>query len=181
MPWKMTAMSLADAHAKFSAHIGDNKGILYKVAHTYCHNSEDRKDLVQEIVVQLWKSYDRYDARFKFSTWMYRVALNTAISAYRRTQRRTVLVVPHADILGEPAAEPANCAPDPRIEDLHRIIGGLNELNRALMLLYLEDRSYHEIATILGITETNVATKLNRLKQRIRDQISITQNQHGTR
>jgi len=177
----MTAMSLSDAHAEFSARVGENKGILYKVAHTFCHNSEDRKDLVQEIVVQLWKSYDRYDARFKFSTWMYRVALNTAISAYRRTQLRKVLVVPDADILSEPSAEPADCAPDSRIEELHRIIGGLNELNRALMLLYLEDRSYQEIATILGITETNVATKLNRLKQRIRDQFSINQNQHGTR
>jgi RNA polymerase sigma-70 factor (ECF subfamily) len=177
----MTATSLADAHAKFSARIGENQGILHKVAHAYCPNSEDRKDLVQEIVVQLWKSYDRYDARFKFSTWMYRVALNTAISAYRRTKRRTALVVPEADILSEPATEPADCAPDSRIEELHRIIGGLNELNRALMLLYLEDRSYQEIATILGITETNVATKLNRLKQRIRDQFGITQNQHGTR
>ena len=112
---------------------------------------------------------------------MYKRQLNTAISAYRRTQLRKVLVVPDADILSEPSAEPADCAPDSRIEELHRIIGGLNELNRALMLLYLEDRSYQEIATILGITETNVATKLNRLKQRIRDQFSINQNQHGTR
>lgn len=156
----------------FSALIEDHKGIIYKIANSYCRHAEDRKDLIQEIVVHLWKSHDRYDERFKLSTWIYRIALNVAISAYRREKKRSDRVSPLKEIIIEPAAEPEQS--DPRIATLHRIVDQLDELNRALMILYLDDNSYRDIAGILGLTETNVATKINRLKLKIKEQFTQT-------
>ena len=114
---------------QFSALIEEHKGIIYKIANSYCRNAEDRKDLIQEIIVHLWKSHDRYDDRFKLSTWIYRIALNVAISAYRREKKRSDRVSPLEAIIVEPAAETE--PPDPRIATLHRIIDQLDELNRA--------------------------------------------------
>ncbi len=150
--------------------IDQHKGIIYQIANSYCRNPEDRRDLVQEIVIQIWKSHGRYDERFKLSTWIYRIALNTAISAYRREKKRTDRVSPLEEIIIEPAVEIGQ--PDPKIATLHRIIDQLDELNRALMILYLDDNSYRDIASILGITETNVATKINRLKLKIKEQFT---------
>ena len=99
-----------------------------------------------------------------------RIALNVAISAYRREKKRNDRTSPLDDIIIEPAAE--STQPDPKIATLHRIIDQLDELNRALMILYLDDNSYRDIAGILGLTETNVATKLNRLKLKIKEQFT---------
>ena len=157
---------------QFSALIEEYKGIIYKIANSYCRNAEDRKDLIQEIIVHLWKSQKRYDERFKLSTWIYRIALNVAISAYRREKKRAARVSPLEEIIIEPATPTEK--PDPRIATLHRIIDQLDELNRALMILYLDDNSYRDIAGILGLTETNVATKINRLKLKIKEQFTQT-------
>ena len=157
---------------QFSALIGEHKGIIFKIANSYCRNLEDRKDVIQEIAVQLWKSHGNYDPRFKLSTWIYRIALNAAISAYRREKRRSDRVSPLDEIIFEPAAEQE--APDPKIAIIHRIIGQLDELNRALMILYLDDNTYRDIAGILGLTETNVATKISRLKLKIKEQFDQT-------
>jgi RNA polymerase sigma-70 factor (ECF subfamily) len=165
-------MRLPITDDQFSALIEEHKGIIYKVANSYCRNAEDRKDLIQEIIVHLWKSHGRYDERFKLSTWIYRIALNVAISAYRREKKRSERVSPLEEIIIEPATETE--LPDPKIATLHRIIDQLDELNRALMILYLDDNSYRDIAGILGITETNVATKINRLKLKIKEQFTQT-------
>ena len=157
---------------QFSALIEEHKGIIYKIARSYCRNAEDRKDLIQEIIVHVWKSHGRYDDRFKLSTWIHRIALNVAISAYRREKKRTERVSPLEEIIVEAAAEPEQ--PDPKVATLHRIIDQLDELNRALMILYLDNNSYRDIAGILGITETNVATKINRLKLKIKEQFNQT-------
>jgi RNA polymerase sigma factor (sigma-70 family) len=159
---------------QFSALIEDHKGIIYKIANSYCRHAEDRKDLIQEIVVHLWKSHGRYDDNFKLSTWIYRIALNVAISAYRREKKRSSRILPLEEIIIEPAAETEQ--PDPQIAALHCVIDQLDELNRALMILYLDDNSYRDIAGILGITETNVATKINRLKLKIKEQFPQTNN-----
>jgi RNA polymerase sigma factor (sigma-70 family) len=157
---------------QFSALIDEHKGIIFKIANSYCRNAEDRKDLVQEIAVQLWKSHGKYDPSFRLSTWIYRIALNVAISAYRREKRRSDHVSPPDEIVVEPAAEQE--APDPKIATLHQIIAQLDELNRALMILYLDDNSYRDIAAVLGLTETNVATKISRLKLKIKEQFDQT-------
>ena len=112
----------------------------------------------------------RYDDRFKLSTWIYRIALNVAISAYRRDKKRSERVSPLEEVIIEPATELEQ--PDPKIATLHRIIDQLDELNRALIILYLDDNSYRDIAGILGLTETNVATKINRLKLKIKEQFT---------
>jgi RNA polymerase sigma factor (sigma-70 family) len=157
---------------QFSALVEEHKGIIYKIANSYCRNAEDRKDVIQEIIVHLWKSHGRYDDRFKLSTWIYRIALNVAISAYRREKKRSERVSPLDEIIIEPTAEPDQ--PNSKVATLHHIIDQLDELNRALMILYLDDTSYREIAGILGITETNVATKINRLKLKIKEQFTQT-------
>ena len=162
--------TITDDH--FSALIEEHKGIIYKIANSYCRNAEDRKDLIQEIIVHLWKSQGRYDEHFKLSTWIYRIALNVAISAYRREKKRTERVSPLEEIIIEPATQTEQS--DPRMATLHRIIDQLDELNRALMILYLDDKSYRDIAGILGLTETNVATKINRLKLKIKEQFTQT-------
>lgn len=158
---------------RFEALWREHRGIVLKIANVYARDAEDRRDLVQEIGMQLWRSLPGYDERrAKLSTWLYRIALNVAISRSRREGGRAGKLEPLDDshlqtIAGEAAAEP-----DERLASLHAFIGQLDPLNRALILLYLEDRSYVEIAEVLGISETNVATKLNRIKQKLRGQMN---------
>lgn len=171
-PLAMPAPAVSD---EFSARLNEHRGIVYKIAHAYARNPEDWKDLTQEIILQLWKSYPRFDPRFKFSTWMYRVALNVAISTCRREQRRTSAVVSMEELVLEPAAPLAPTDLDHQVAELYRVIGQFDELNRALMLLYLDDTSYRDMARILGISETNVATKINRLKLKIKEQFATNE------
>ena len=155
--------------AEFLQLIRDNKGILFKISNSYCRNRDDREDLIQEIIYQLWKSAQSFDANRKFSTWMYQIALNVAISFYRRRQRSGLRIAFGGDLhLMELADHPEDPDTEEKIGLLQRFIGEQNELDKALMILYLEERSYREIAEILGITETNVATKLSRIKGRLK-------------
>lgn len=154
---------------RFEALWREHRGIVLKVASVYARGAEERRDLTQEIGVQLWRSFAGYDPRrAKFSTWLYRIALNVAISHRRRETGRDgrfeALGEHHLEtIAGEAAAEP-----DERLAALHAFIAELDALHRALMLLYLEDKSYAEIAEVLGISTTNVATRINRIKHKLR-------------
>jgi RNA polymerase sigma factor (sigma-70 family) len=160
-------MSAGTSQDKFLALLEEHRKILYKVASSYCRNPEDRRDLIQEIVAQLWRSFDRFDDRLRFSTWMYRIAMNVAISFYRSQSRRTRGAVPMEESgLDLIAAESEEVSDDVRL--LHQFIGQLDELNRALIILYLDGNSYDTIAEILGISTTNVATKISRIKERLR-------------
>jgi len=162
--------------AAFLQLIQEHRGILYKISAAYCRNVSDREDLMQEMIYQLWRSAERYDTNFKFSTWMYRIALNVAISFYRKTSAGRVRVTLDADVEvadGGASAGSGFFADDPleeRIELLQRFIASLGELDKALMILYLEERSYKEIGEILGLSETNVATKVSRIKGRLKQQ-----------
>ena len=160
-----------DAKEAFLRLLDQHFGIIRKVAAGYSSSLADRHDLMQEISLQLWKAYPRYSPERPFSTWMYRIALNVAISFLRSSSRPVRQTVPLDEV--EIADESAGARqPDERIPILQSVIAALDPLNRALLLLYLDDHSYREISSILGITETNVATKLNRLKQRIRRDIT---------
>lgn len=155
---------------RFVALLDEHRKILYKVASSYCRDDADRADLVQEITVQLWRSFPRYDERFRFSTWMYRVALNVAISYYRGESRRKRTLVPAEDSILQVAADDA---PDPaeadeRLSQLRAFIERLGEMDRALIILYLDDHRYDTIAEIVGISESNVGTRISRIKQRLR-------------
>lgn len=165
-------MTKQTQQALFRELVERHRGIVFKVANTYAFQPEDRADLVQEITTQLWHAFPQYHQDRPFPTWMYRVALNVAISHVRSTVRHRRHAVSLNEDLHEMADEGgADHEAEQQIRSLHRFIAHLDKLNRALLLLYLEDHSYREIADILGITETNVATKLNRLKQRIRKEI----------
>ncbi len=151
----------------FETLIEQHKGLVYKVAHIYCKNAEDRKDLIQEIIIQLWQSWHRYNAAYSLSTWMYRVALNTAISFYRKDSRRKKPELPlQEDMLlltDDPAPET-----EQQLNLLQQFIAELQDLDRALMLLYLEEKPYREIAVILGLSESNVATRAGRVKEKLK-------------
>lgn len=164
----MTATTLTegDSEARFAELLERHRGIVFKVAGTYCRNPADREDVAQEIVTQLWRAFPKFDATRTFSTWMYRIALNVAISFVRSNsvrKRHTVALDETHDVEDSSAGVAEQ---DEGTRLLYAFIDRLDALNRALLLLYLDERSYRDIASILGITETNVATKIGRLKQR---------------
>ncbi len=166
-----------DRTDNFLVALESNKGILYKVANSYCRNIEDRKDLIQEIIMQLWKSFDNCNEKFKYSTWMYRISLNVAISFYRKENSR--IRISHSltpDIFNFAETEISD-EKETNLGILNKIISELNDLNKALMLLYLEEKNYKEISEIMGITETNVATKIGRIKSKLNKEFTQLKNQ----
>ena len=165
-------MRVASEQDQFSALIERHAGIVRKVATTYCRNADDRADLAQEIVTQLWTAYPRYDASRPFTSWMYRVALNVAISHVRGVYRNARHFVPLSEEHEALAGGAADHEKHGETATLERVIGTLDPLNRALLLLYLDDRSHREIADILGISESNVGTRIGRLKQLLRKQLA---------
>ena len=140
---------------------------MCSVAFAYCRDRGAREDVVQSISAELWRAYPRYDGRVTFSTWMYRIAVNAAISYYRRETRECSGPIDPADFESLPDAseDEVDVA---RRATLYRLIDGLDELERALILLYLDGKSHAEIADVLGISQTNVATKISRIKQALR-------------
>ena len=158
---------------QFIKTIDEHKKIIYKIVNSYCQNKEDRKDLEQEIIIQLWNSFDNYNSEYKYSTWMYRIALNVAISFYRKEKKWSMKNDFYNEesifkIEEDPIEEQSEL--NYHLKLLQEFIHNLNELNKALMLLYLEEKSYEEIAEILGITKTNVATKISRIKLKLKKQ-----------
>lgn len=164
-----TATMTADTRQAFGALLQQHRGIVFKVANTYAR-AEDREDLAQEIAVQLWRAWPSYDPSRAFSTWMYRIALNVGISFLRsdgpRRRRAVSLDESVHDVPDERAPNHDDAA---RLRLLQRFVGTLAPLDRALLLLYLDARGTREMAEVLGISESNVTTKISRLKQRIRD------------
>lgn len=153
--------------------VEEHKRILYKVASAYCAGAEDRRDLVQEMVIQLWRSFPRYDDRLKFSTWMYRVAMNVAISHLRsatRPGRETVALEEAAGLLDTAAADRVMGEAGDEVRLLDRLVAQLDEMSRALLVLYLEGYDHAEIAEILGISATNVGTRIHRIRARLREE-----------
>ncbi len=148
--------------------LDDHKLLIYKVARGYCHDETDLQDLIQEISIQIWRSLDRYDERYKWSTWIYRIALNVSISHYRRDKRKlkTTQLTP----LIEPASESkAQQESNEKIELLQGFIRELREIDRALIILHLEGLSSEEIAEILDTSQTNITTKISRIKQKLKE------------
>jgi RNA polymerase sigma-70 factor (ECF subfamily) len=163
-----------DRDQQFPELLERHRGIVLKVARTYCRNAADSEDLAHEIATQLWRAFPTYDRKRSFSTWMYRIALNVAISFIRSSSARARHTVALEETHDVPDANSADPEADDDVRVLYQYIGQLDALHRALALLYLDERSYVEISDILGITETNVATKINRLKLRFAKQFSGT-------
>lgn len=160
----------------FLSVIQSNKGIIYKIANMYCKNVEDRQDLSQEIIIQLWKSFDNYDDKFKHSTWIYRISLNVAISFYRKENSRRKIANPLTDGIIHFSDDVFTEDTETDLKNLQQMIAQLKDLDKALMLLYLEEKSHKEIAQIIGISESNVATKVNRIKNNFKEKFLRLKN-----
>lgn len=155
--------------ADFIKTVKENKGIIYKVTKIYTDTREDQQDLYQEILYQLWKSFPSFSGRSKISTWIYRVTLNTSLSFLskqkKNTQHTNIQEVIHF------AESTDSFLMDERMAQLYQMIKKLNEGERGIILLYLEGKKYEEIADITGFSATNIGTKLNRIKQKLKNQI----------
>jgi len=170
------AMGAVESGREFAERLERHRKIVFKVANGYGRDAHERADIAQEIAAQLWRAYPAYDGKRAFPTWMYRIALNVAISHLRATSLRERHSVPLDESLHDSAgAAGIEAENDGRVRELRRCIERLDPLNRALLLLYLDERSQAEIAEILGITETNVATKIGRLKERLRKDLADAQ------
>jgi RNA polymerase sigma-70 factor (ECF subfamily) len=165
-------MTTPELQERFQTLVEEHKKILYKVCNSYCRDRDARDDLAQEIIIQLWRSFGKFDGRCRFSTWMYRIALNVAISFYRRENTRTRYVISDEEhllvVIDDTESQPED------IRLLYQFIEELEPLNKALVLLYLDGNTYQEIASVLGISETNVATKISRLKDKIKQEFRGT-------
>ena len=144
-----------------------HKGIVFKVARSYCSNEFDREDLVQEILAQIWRSLDTYNDAFKVTTWMYRVALNVAISFYRKDKSAAYKHTEIEDRLlaYDMVQESEN---EQNLSALYAFIDELNDIDKAVLLMYLEGENQAEIAANLNITISNVSTKISRIKQKLK-------------
>lgn len=147
--------------------IEKHKGIIFKITRSYCKNEFDREDLTQEILAQIWRSLDTYDSTFKITTWMYRVALNVAISFYRKDKSAVYKHMEIEDKLLSYDMERENENEQSLIE-LYEFINELNDIDKAVLLMYLEGENQSEIAANLNITVSNVSTKINRIKQKLK-------------
>lgn len=151
---------------KFIEQIELNQGILHKVCGMFCNVAHDKEDLYQEIILQLWKSWPNFKGNSKLSTWMYRIALNTAISMSAKIKR-------HKPVQDSPANDVGTLDNDDElvseedIQSLHNAISKLSDIERAVILLYLEEKSYEEIAEITGLTKTNVGVRILRIKKKL--------------
>ena len=148
--------------------ISQNQGIIHKVCSIYCDSEEDRRDLFQEILVQLWKSFPSFRSEAKFSTWMYRVALNTAITSFKKTKRQPDQSGIALEIFQVPVEE-YDHETEEQIKLLHRAIANLSGVEKSIILLYLENKKYEEIAEITGITQNYVRVKMNRIKKKLKN------------
>ena len=159
----------------FLSVIENHKGIIYKVAGLYTKDSEDRKDLEQEIIFQLWRSFERYDEQYKLSTWIYRISLNVSISFYRKEKHRETISHPLSGEVFSVHEEENILSEDVKL--LQQFIKELKELDRAIIVLTLDGNSQKETAEILGLTETNVSTRVNRIKAQLKKKFETVKNQ----
>ncbi len=159
-----------DLKDAFITAIKNNEGLIYKIASVYTNDREDRDDLVQEIIYQLWKSFPSFKQQSGLTTWMYRVAMNTAIY-HLKVSKRKVPTVPIEDRVFN-FSEEGDGGLEEKWKILRQHLNGLNLLDRGIVLLYLEAKTYEEIAEITGISTSNVGTKLNRIKEKLKNEIN---------
>ena len=147
--------------------LDENQNIIHKVCRVYTNNSHAHKDLFQEVTIQLWKAYPKFRGDAKFSTWMYRVALNTAITLYRKSKRQ-IQTNDISDFHYKLEYDEYDGEIEEQMQLLYKAIHQLSDIEKALILLYLEDKPYKEIAETMGITEVNARVKVNRIKTKLK-------------
>ena len=147
---------------EFVALINLHRGLIYKVCHLYGRDRDDKEDLFQEIVLQIWRAFPSFRKESRITTWMYRVALNTAISYFRKEKRK-----PESQGISIAELQLPDLETNDDVEILHRAIQHLTQVEKGMIILYLDEKSYQEIADILGITVSNVGVKINRIKAKL--------------
>ena len=162
------ASGLTASNSFFKEFIEDNKATIYKICRAYANDAEELKDFVQEVTIQLWRSHERFENRSKLSTWVYRVTLNVCLTLSKKRNRKVDTV----SLLSTDYYDAGDEIEKEQIALLYKGIKRLRESERAIVLLYLEDKSYKEIAEILGITITNVGARVNRAKNQLREIIN---------
>jgi len=145
----------------------NNQNIVHKVCTLYTNDRDSHKDLFQEITIQLWKAYPKFRGDSKFSTWMYRVALNTAITLYRKSKKR-IQTKDYESVIFKIRADEYDPQEEQQLQLMYKAVKQLGDIEKALVFLYLEDKDYREIAETLGITEVNARVKMNRIKNKLR-------------
>jgi len=159
---------------KFIGILKDHKKILFKIISVYCKDKDDRQDLEQEILIQIWKALGSFDGRAKLSTWIYRIALNVSISHYRKGHsRKSQTISIDESILEVADINDSDSELENRLSFLYTCIRALDHLNKAVIILHLEGKSYKEIGEILGISESNTGTKINRIKKILTEQFKL--------
>ena len=144
-----------------------HQNIVHKICRLYTNNQDAHNDLFQEITIQLWKAYPKFRGESKFSTWMYRVALNTAITLYRKSKRK-IKTQDFDSVLFRIKAEEYDDTTEKQLSVMYAALHELNDIDKALVFLYLEDKNYNEISDTLGISEVNARVKMNRIKKKLR-------------
>ena len=152
----------------FVKQLEENQNIVHKICRLYTNDQDSHNDLFQEITIQLWKAYPKFRGDSKFSTWMYRVALNTAITLYRKSKRR-IKTQDFEEVSFKIATEEYDRTEEQQLSLMYSAVKELNDIDKALVFLYLEDKNYKEISETLGITEVNARVKMNRVKDKIRN------------
>ena len=152
---------------KFVTELENNQNIVHKVCSLYTNNSDAHNDLFQEITIQLWKAYPKFRGESKFSTWMYRVALNTAITLYRKSKRQ-VRTQDYDDFIYKIRSDDYDETQEQQLKLMYNALKQLGDIDKALVFLYLEDKDYSEISDTLGISEVNARVKMNRIKKKLR-------------
>ena len=169
-------MNQSELSAGFQQMMETHQGILFKVARTYCPNEADHRDLMQEMMIQIWKSFPKYKPDIATaSTWLYRICLNVAISFHRKTRKHEQINVTLTENHDSPDEFPDSDKED-QVKLLDKWIQELSDLDRALVLLYMDDKSQSEIASITGLSLTNVSTRLNRIKEKLKKKFSLSQS-----
>lgn len=169
----ITPLTTEQIQQHFLETIRQHNGILHKICRLYCHSAEDRQDLFQEIIAQTWKAFPTFRNESKISTWIYRIALNTAISDFRKSRRKI-----HTVFLD--SSDIPDC--DDRIQEerlqlMHEAIDRLSDVEKALIVLYLENKSYEEMEEILGMNQGNLRVKMNRIKEKLRKNIAVNEKE----
>ena len=151
----------------FVEQLQEHQNIIHKVCRLYTNNTESHNDLFQEITIQLWRAYPKFRGDSKFSTWMYRVGLNTAITLYRKS-KRSIKTQEFETVQFKVKADEYDNTEEQQLKLLYKAVHQLNDIEKALILLYLEDKDYKDISETLGITEVNARVRMNRVKKKLK-------------
>ena len=157
---------------EFVTLIEEHQNLIHKICRLYTKSNIEHKDLFQEITIQLWKAYPKFRGDSKFSTWMFRVGINTAITLYRKSKRKIQSLCFEDVAYKVPQSEFYDDTEDQQIKAIYQAIKQFNEIEKAVVFLYLEDKSYKEISNTIGITEVNARVRMNRIKKKLIKQLN---------